>query len=336
MDKQKQCLLSIIVPVYNVEQYLERCVDSLVDQSLNIDEYEIIMVNDGSTDNSEMVAERLVAKYPVIHLYSQENRGLAGARNTGIRYSKGKYILFVDSDDYLVPNSIKPILDLSEKLNLEVCSFLLKVYREDGSFFYGSEHSFPKNEIFEGLFLVRHNIKPSSVCCGLYLRSFLERKNLLFHEGITHEDVEFSSRLFLHVTRIMFVENAPYVYFWNETSLNRSQDKEKKKKAFLDDVNVVGLNLNYVKDNNFPRDIIELYERRANSLTISKFIFLLRNKIARKEYGDFFLKRIKEFGLYPIKGGTLSWKTKMLIPIFNNQIFLKAIGVKNLEYYGTY
>ena len=89
-------ILSIIVPVYNVEKYLERCVDSLIDQNLDIEDYEIILVNDGSTDDSQKVAECLVDKYSNVSLYCQENRGLSGARNTGMRHAKGKYFLFVD------------------------------------------------------------------------------------------------------------------------------------------------------------------------------------------------------------------------------------------------
>ena len=314
-------ILSIIVPVYNVEKYLERCVDSLINQDIDINDYEIIMVNDGSTDNSKAIAEQLVKKYPNVTLYNQENRGLAGARNTGMRHAVGKYLMFVDSDDYLETNSITPILECAEKNKLEVCSFLLKVYRKDGTFFLGSKHPFPMNEVFDGLSLVRKGIISGSVCSGLYLRTFLETNNLYFHEGITHEDVEFNNRLFLHIKRIMFTDFVPYIYFWNGESLNRSNDLVKVKKAFLDDVDVAGYGLQYVTENAFPNDIVQLYSRKANSLVVSKMLQLLTNKKSRLAFGHDFMERLKAFGLYPIKGKTLSWKTNILIPFLNHKLF---------------
>lgn len=310
-------IVSIIVPIYNVEKYLERCIDSLVDQDIDVNDYEIIMVNDGSTDNSKTIAEQLVEKYQNVTLYNQENRGLAGARNTGMKHAVGKYLMFVDSDDYLETNSISPILECSEKYDLDVCSFLLKVYRKDGTIYYGSKHPFPVNEVFDGLSLVRKGINSSSACCGLYLHSFLEANNLFFHEGITHEDVEFNNRLYLHAKRIMFTDFAPYNYCWNGESLNRSNDIDKVRKAFLDDIDVAGFGLRYVTEKAFPKDIVQLYSRRANSLIVSKMLYLFMNRKSRFALGHDFLERSKAFDLYPIKGRTLSWKTNIMIPIFN-------------------
>ena len=92
-------LLSIIVPVYNVEKYLDRCLNSLVKQKL--DNYEVIVVNDGTKDNSQKIIDRYVKKYPkVFRSYIKKNGGLSDARNYGLKYAKGKYISFIDADDY--------------------------------------------------------------------------------------------------------------------------------------------------------------------------------------------------------------------------------------------
>ena len=96
--------VSIVVPVYNVEAYLEKCLDSLVNQ--NFDNYEVIIVNDGSTDKSKEIAQRYENKYSNVVLIDQKNKGLGGARNTGIEAVKGEYILFVDSDDYIHPDTL--------------------------------------------------------------------------------------------------------------------------------------------------------------------------------------------------------------------------------------
>ena len=95
--------LSIIVPVYNVEAYLERCVGSLLDQDIDRSDYEIILVDDGSTDSSGTLCDRIASQEPGIRVIHKENGGLGSARNAGIRAAAAEYILFVDSDDYLEP-----------------------------------------------------------------------------------------------------------------------------------------------------------------------------------------------------------------------------------------
>ena len=115
--------LSIIVPVYNVADYLAKCLDSLLAQDLPQNEYEIIVVNDGSTDNSGEIAQQYADKYANITLINQGNQGLSGARNTGIKCAKGDYIQFVDSDDYLEENVLGGLLKQVEKDNLDVLRF---------------------------------------------------------------------------------------------------------------------------------------------------------------------------------------------------------------------
>uniref|UniRef100_UPI0030DB473E glycosyltransferase family 2 protein n=1 Tax=uncultured Imperialibacter sp. TaxID=1672639 RepID=UPI0030DB473E len=101
--------LSIIVPVYNVEEYLERCVRSLEDQDIPRSDYEIIVVNDGSPDNSKEVVERLQRELSNIILINQENQGVSMARNAGIDRASGEYLVVVDPDDYVAPNSFASI-----------------------------------------------------------------------------------------------------------------------------------------------------------------------------------------------------------------------------------
>ena len=115
--------LSIIVPVYNVADYLAKCLDSLLAQDLPQNEYEIIVVNDGSTDNSVDIAQQYADKYANITLINQANQGLSGARNTGIKQAKGDYIQFVDSDDYLEDNVLGGLMKQVENDDLDVLRF---------------------------------------------------------------------------------------------------------------------------------------------------------------------------------------------------------------------
>ena len=113
-------ILSVIVPVYNTEAYLEKCVSSLLDQDLPKEDYEIILIDDGSTDSSGSLCDVFVSAHDNIRVIHQSNRGLSAARNEGIALARGKYIQFVDSDDYLNPNVLQGIVLALESKNLDI------------------------------------------------------------------------------------------------------------------------------------------------------------------------------------------------------------------------
>lgn len=111
------CQVSVIVPVYNVEEFLNRCIDSLVSQTINKKDMEVILVDDGSTDNSPAICDEYAEKYDYIKVYHIENNGVSNARNIGIDKARGKYMMFLDSDDYLSKNSVKSIVEFFNKNN---------------------------------------------------------------------------------------------------------------------------------------------------------------------------------------------------------------------------
>ena len=110
--------ISIIIPIYNVQDYLKKCLDSLYLQTRP--DYEIILVNDGSTDNSLSICKEYKEKYPDTILIDKHNGGLSDARNTGVAVATGRYIYFLDSDDWLAPNAIRPLYDMAINKNCEV------------------------------------------------------------------------------------------------------------------------------------------------------------------------------------------------------------------------
>ena len=123
MNKTETLTISVIVPIYNVERYLPACLESIVQQF--IEDYEAILVNDGSTDSSGVICDEYAAKHPQFRVIHQENQGVASARNRGVSEARGEYILFLDSDDFLVPNSMSGLLDLANKNELDVLGFSL-------------------------------------------------------------------------------------------------------------------------------------------------------------------------------------------------------------------
>lgn len=312
-------ILSIIVPVYNVEKYLERCVDSLIDQNLDIEDYEIILVNDGSTDDSQKVAECLVDKYSNVSLYCQENRGLSGARNTGMRHAKGKYFLFVDSDDYLEKNCLKHLIDVSLENNLDICHFSLISVRDWGSF-RGKIGSLKYNTLYSGTDILREGHLIGSACSNLYRSAFLHANDLFFHEGITHEDVEFTTRLFCHCPKVMLVNDIVYYYIYNSQSLSKDKKNFEKENKYVCDAAIIGrLAKEYVNNNITNRVIKDLVVRRVNTSVVGNLYSLLRTPKRSVEIVENLLNAYRENNLYPVKGNFLNWKSRLLGYVLNNE-----------------
>lgn len=138
-------MYSVIIPVYNVEKYLDECLHSI--SSLNSPDYEIIAVNDGSTDNSAAILNEWEKRLPNLVVINQENRGLSAARNTGLKFSKGEYIAFIDSDDYVDANAMHQLLETARHNNTDICVGDFKVFNDgDNSGF--QRKSIPANEAF--------------------------------------------------------------------------------------------------------------------------------------------------------------------------------------------
>lgn len=191
MQQNNIILLSIIIPVYNVESYLKECLDSIV--YYERDDIEIIAVNDGSTDNSLSILKEYSVKHPIIRIVNQENQGLSAARNSGIQVSKGKYLLFLDSDDFLFPGVLDLVIfDINKDQGKEF--FLGRAYKyrdgEDTKELCQVDYSTINYSSPSHLFLSLH--KKSSFWFAAWLliinRQFLISNNLYFKTGIYHED----------------------------------------------------------------------------------------------------------------------------------------------------
>lgn len=206
---------SIIIPVYNVEDYLEECLYSAVNQSLR--EIEIIAVNDGSTDRSLEILKKYEKKYENFIIIDQENKGLSGARNSGLKVAKGKYIYFLDSDDYIELDLVEKCYNYSEDNNLDIVAFDAKVFYTDfnendiiNKFNY-DRNNIIKSETLKGKTFLKNIISSnqyrSSVCLHFYNRSFLIDNKINFYEGILHEDELFTFKCLLKCNNVRYYPN---------------------------------------------------------------------------------------------------------------------------------
>jgi len=198
-------LLSVILPIYNVEAYLPECLDSVFSQ--NIPDLEVICVNDGSTDNSQGILNKYKERHPEMIIHTRKNGGLSAARNSGIPFATGKYIYFLDSDDYLFPGVLQKMLDLAETNNLEVANF--NVTKSDGNPYF-SISDYPKmtltgKEYIRKMYEIQPPLPPVPVWMFLYKRSFLEKYSLTFKEGIVLEDNHFTLRVLFLAERVQLL-----------------------------------------------------------------------------------------------------------------------------------
>lgn len=309
--------LSIIVPVYNVEKYLERCVDSLLKQDIDKADYEIILVNDGSTDNSYEIAKRLSNENENIILLTQENKGLSGARNTGLERAVGKYIMFVDSDDMLFHNVISKILNTAENNKLDVCAYRIIYYDADGNKHNGSIQPFAPHKIYDGRYALTHGADIGAVWLNLYSREMLEQYHLRFLDKIYHEDVDFNLRMYAYADRMMFTDIIAYCYWYNESALSRVNSKAKLIKHITDDLTIVRHIRDFSKTDERGKILKGFYNRHGNSLVVACLLRLCKEKALSKTDKLTLFESAKTLKIYPVKGRTLSWKTSVMLPFLN-------------------
>lgn len=209
--------LSIIIPVYNVEKYVEKCVCSCRMQDFSKNDYEIIIVNDGTKDNSMEVVNRAIEGANNISVLSQENRGLSVARNTGLAHAKGDYVWFVDSDDYIEDNCLGKICDYLDG-NLDILQIQYRYVYENGNPGQDAEKT-----IITGVKTGKEVLKNGGVDIpaqfSIYRREFLLDNRLEFYPRIFHEDVEFKPRAVYYATKITSYNEVVYNYLQRDNSI---------------------------------------------------------------------------------------------------------------------
>ena len=195
--------LSFIVPVFGVEKYIEECIRSLYHQDIPKEEYEVICVDDCSPDNSAAIIERLQSEYPTLKLLRHtENKRQGGARNTGLREAQGRYVWFIDSDDYIQPNCLKALLNQAESEQLDVLQIY---YAYNGKIRTDMIEYGPctgSQYVFEAPMTDKPAIRCCCVCEGLVLRDLLVRNNIWFAEHVQFEDDDYAYLMFAAAQRV--------------------------------------------------------------------------------------------------------------------------------------
>ena len=328
MELKFDLMLSIIIPMYNAEKYIEECLDSILNSNLPKKLYELVIVNDGSKDKSPEIAQNYAAKYSNVTYLTQENQGQSTARNYGIKTCKGEYVWCVDADDKVISEQLPKIIEaLDEYKNLDILAVQLQNVTEGGQYLdvECSQPTLEHNKVLSGVEAILSGYNPSSICALITKKQLFIDNNIFFVKGITHQDVELTYRLMPCATNVVFSDITPYLYIYHPNSTSKSMVPEKKIKYIKDDIYIIKsfrrLALSF-KDIN--HQLYSVIFNRSQNVLFGLVYSLYKNK---KEWGKLginsvIIEELKKNQLYPIKGEFDSIKKNIFARMFLNFEFM--------------
>lgn len=309
--------LSIVIPVYNTEKYLEKCLASCINQEVKMADYEIVVVDDGTKDNAMGIARRFQENYSNIKIFSQENAGLSAARNMGLSHCSGDYVWFVDSDDYISNDSLSFIFNKIEENPDIIC---LQAKRTD--------EDIPRNKfsgnVKNGYDVLLHSFDDWDRCVPYFIfnRQFLDNHKLSFYIGIFHEDDEFTPRALVFAKKVCVIDR-PLYFYWVKTENTITKSINPKKS--YDNI-IVAENLGDFKEKNpMPDNIKQVFENHI-SLIINNALNNI-NQSDKQTVRDFnkFLRTKKNLFNSLRKSNKMKYKLEYVL----FSVFCNYVGVYN-------
>ena len=309
--------ISFIIPVYNAEKYLEKCIGSVYSQNLQIDEIEVIAVNDGSEDDSLKILQTLQRKYDNLRIFDTDNAGAGAARNRGLKISTGNIITFVDADDFLEPGCICTLLKIFENNRLEILLFETISVRNKRTRVTTSLYA-GYNNIFTGEEFLPKYLNGFGPCAKLYKRDLFFDHSLFFPEGVIPEDIELIPKLILAANRVMACDIAGYHYNYNPDSVTKKQSK-KSYVSRIDGLLYVAKSLNaysmkYAEKNPLVYNYIQM--NIINKVILELFYFVECKTHIKREKLKSILNELGSNNLLPLKSD-IQIKSKNYL--FNHQ-----------------
>ena len=322
-------LISIIIPLYNSEKYIEAALDSILDSDLDKSDYEIIVVNDGSTDKGPVIAQRYAANVDNIIYLSQENQGQSVARNKGMSMCHGDYFWCVDADDTLEPNLLPIVEILRQNPGLDILAVLEQKVTEKHEFV--STHCYHSTvtykEVISGRDAMVQGYSPSSACALIVKTQMVKDHQVFFVPGITHQDAEWTCRLMPMANRVYFSDIVAYNYIWHDDSVTHSIKPEKKLKYVLDDIFIIkSFTANAEKYADVEPELSKVILARVKNNQIGLVLSLFKNRKQWKEIGIFdkIVTEFRKSGIIPLKGSYGSLKKNIAKIVLNIWCYFKT------------
>lgn len=279
-------LVSIVIPIYNVERYLDRCVQSATNQTYK--NLEIILVDDGSPDHCPAICDAWAQRDSRIKVIHKENAGLGEARNTGVRYATGKYLFFWDSDDYVACNTVEKCVCTAQEFGVDTVVYGRNSVYPDGTVKEEANHI--TKSIYEGQEII-NDFLPGlfnygvgfgvSACGKMFSTHIFKDADLRFESerAVISEDAVFSLEYFAVASKVAVIPDKLYFYFRNDKSLTRAfkEDRQLKNNAFLqkciDKARTLGL----------PAETAEHIKARYHGMTLGTMLQIVRAELPSKE-----------------------------------------------------
>ena len=332
--------LSIVVNMYNTAAYMPRCMDSLLHQDIPADSYEIILVNDGSSDNSLEIAEEYVqvskkkraegVSYPLIKVFTHENKGLPGARNTGVDAATGKFLCFVDPDDYIESNSLAPLLRQMEESNLDILRFnyqkvdeLYQPVRDnerEAQFDYSPG-------IMSGLEFISNRLGVACyVWAYIYRLELIRQNRIRFYEGCYFDDTPWLPRVLQHASRVACTAVRHQYYMQRTDSMVRAQSSATVRRqvdGLMDLLSVLQTQMQKAPDLTHP-----WYNMMIAHTTVS---LLTRLSVHMYSFRKKYLSDLQRLAVLPLTsyGSTSKTLPKIRLLNFSPKLFCFLIHWKN-------
>ena len=303
--------VSIVLPVYNVEKYLARCLDSILNQTF--ENFEVICVNDGSPDNSLEILEKYKKIDNRIKIISQENKGLSGARNTGIKHSNGEYIAFIDSDDVIHPQYLEVLAsfigdsDVIASAHIENISEVPKISKINTnkvkvSFYNNIRSEYINKKLYKKTLSVVWN--------KLYKKDIFE--NLNFKEGISPgEDDIFTFEMMMKINSLKIVDSKLYYYMTNPSSIMRADDDNKIKKIKLSASTYAAVINNYINKHDTELSVKEIKKLNQKMQSILFKAYLKKEQSSENVKSA--IKELNNFDFFNYKNLKPAEKFKYLL-----------------------
>ncbi len=318
---------SVIVPVYNVEKFLPECIDSILSQTF--DNYEVVLVDDGSPDNSGHICDEYALKHSQIKVVHKENGGLSDARNFGINAAEGEYLIFIDSDDFYDDTEFFAKLDkLISEFNADVAVYSMKHFFNNVRNYVPSKVDFIDNkwnsfDSYEQTIceLLRENKLIISACSNAVKRELILDKQLFFKKGIVSEDIDWAMRLYSNNLSMAFLSEQPYIYRAGREGSITSTMKEKN---FIDLFDIIA---NYA--NKFSSSDNKVENLLLNYISYQYVVLcgLIVRATNKKFKTDFIKKLIKYKWLMQYDMCPKVKKAKKVFAIFGLRVMIKVMGL---------
>lgn len=280
---------SLVLPVFNVEKYLQKCIQSCLIQGMNADDYEIIIVIDGSPDKSIEIAKQYQRLYDNIHVIEQCNKGLSAARNTGLQYAKGEYIWFIDSDDFIAPNILNGIYEHLVSRGLQ-CLWVQWVNIDiEGNVLpeFAPSIKTKSFKVYNGKDFASTVLNNFLYAWSfIYKRSFLTSNKLSFSEGMFFEDTDFAFSAIPLLKRIALYDKVCYFYLQRENSIVHKFSEKK-----MDDIciNINNARKHYIE--NLGNCKLASFYKRCYSI----FLLTLIKELCKSESDESMRDRLISF-----------------------------------------